>query len=89
MIDPIDATNDEDLPDDGGLPYLVTVRTDQKTIVDAYGPVNAVNPEDAMSKTVAPLKRQLDGYTIDVYPLGITLDGQIERETYEGDDYGE
>jgi hypothetical protein len=84
----IDQSEARDLEGGQGLPYLVIVRTDQ-TIVDAYGPVNALNTKDAMSKTVAPLKRQLDGYAIDVYPLGITLDGQIERETYEGDDDGE
>jgi hypothetical protein len=68
-----------------GLPYLVIVRTDQ-TIVDAYGPVNAIDTKDALSKTVTSPKRVLNGHTIDVYPLGITLDGQIERETYNGDD---
>jgi hypothetical protein len=83
----MDQAEAHDLEGRQGLPYLVTVRTDL-TIVDTYGPVNALNTRDAVSKTVGPPESQPDKYSIDVYPIGISPDGRIERETYEGGDEG-
>lgn len=72
-----------------GLPYLVLIRGDS-AVVGCYGPVTAMNAESAAQKELSHMaEMDFTGVGIEVYPVGVTLDGDVECEKIAPEVLGE
>lgn len=72
-----------------GLPYLVVIRGDEGP-VDCYGPVSSINAESAAREALSGLGgMDFSPYEIEVYPVGVTPEGDIERVEIDAEVLGE